>query len=85
LAPGIITGCGILEQKKLVMEILSSVLDGTMEYGINETLGVREGYIDFNFDDQNYRDSLPVEIRERFESFFDDLKAGNINYTVPAL
>jgi simple sugar transport system substrate-binding protein len=84
-APGIITGCGILEQKKLVMEILSSVLDGTMEYGICDTLGVKEGYINFKFDDPLYGSSLPADIREEFEGFFDDLKAGKINYTVPSL
>jgi simple sugar transport system substrate-binding protein len=85
LAPGIITGCGILEQKKLVMEILSAALNGAVEYGICDTLGVKEGYINFKMDDPLYRDSLPADIREKFERFFEDLKAGRINYTVPAL
>jgi simple sugar transport system substrate-binding protein len=84
-APGIITGCGILEQKKLVMEILSAALEGAIEYGISETLGVKEGYINFKFDDPLYGSGLPADIREEFELFFDDLKAGKINYTVPSL
>jgi simple sugar transport system substrate-binding protein len=74
LAPGIIAGCGIMEQKKLTMEILKSVLDGTMEYGISQTVGVKEGYIRFDFDDPHYQNSLPADIRQRFETFVNDYK-----------
>jgi simple sugar transport system substrate-binding protein len=84
-APGIIVGCGIMEQKKLVMEILASVVNGSIKYGISETLGVKEGYISFLLDDPGYRNGLPTEIRQKFESFLDDLRAGRINYTVPSL
>ena len=80
LAPGVIVGCGIMEQKKLVTEILSNVLAGKMEYGISETVGVKEGYLEFVFDDPLYRDSLPSPIRQRFESFMEDLRQGRINY-----
>ena len=85
LAPGVIAGCGIMEQKKLVMEILSGVLSGEVQYGISQTLGVKEGYLAFAFDDPSYRDSLPSGIRERFETFMDDFRAGRIAYTVPSL
>jgi len=84
LAPGIIAGCGTMEQKKLVMEILSGVLSGEVQYGISETLGVKEGYLSFVFDDPSY-DSLPSGIREKFEAFMDDFRAGKIAYTVPSL
>jgi simple sugar transport system substrate-binding protein len=85
LAPGFIAGCGILEQKKLVMEILSNALEGKTEYGKAEIFGVREGYIGFAYDDPLYISSLPVNIRERFEIFLDDLRSGRINYTIPSL
>jgi simple sugar transport system substrate-binding protein len=80
LAPGVIVGCGFMEQKKLVKEILSNVLAGKMEYGISQTVGVKEGYIKFIFDDPLYRESLPAPIRERFEAFMEDLNEGRINY-----
>ena len=67
------------------MEILSGVLLGEVQYGISQTLGVKEGYLAFAFDDPSYRDSLPSGIRERFETFMDDFRAGRIAYTVPSL
>ena len=70
LAPSVIVGCGIMEQKKLVMEILSDALAGNIQYGISETLGVREGYLRFIFDDPSYQ-NLPADIRERFEAFMN--------------
>ena len=84
-APGIVVGCGVMEQKKLVMEILSDALAGKIQYGISQTIGIKEGYLDFISDDPGYIDSLPAGIRERFESFLDDLRAGRINYTIPPL
>jgi simple sugar transport system substrate-binding protein len=42
-APGVIVGCGVMEQKKLVEEILSDVLAGKIQYGTSRTVGVKEG------------------------------------------
>ena len=74
LAPGIIVGCGIMEQKKLVMEIMADILADRIEYGISETLGAADGYLGFIFDDPGYRDNVPENIRERFETFMNNLK-----------
>jgi simple sugar transport system substrate-binding protein len=85
MAPGVIVGCGMMEQKKLVMEILNRVLAGEMEYGISETVGVKEGYLGFISDDPGYINSLPADIRQRFDAFLEDLRFGRINYTIPSL
>jgi simple sugar transport system substrate-binding protein len=84
-APGFIVGCGRMEQKKLVKEILADVLAGKINYGSSKTVGVKEGYIDFIFDDPGYRDHVPAEIQQKFGAFMDDFRAGRVNYTVPAL
>jgi len=84
-APGLIVGCGIMQQKKLTKEVLADVLVGKVQYGTGKTIGVKEGYLDFIFDDPGYRDSLPKEIREQFESFMKDFRAGRVKYTVPPL
>jgi simple sugar transport system substrate-binding protein len=67
----IIVGCGFMEQKKLIIEILEDVLAGKMQYGISQTIGVKEGYLNFIYDDPGYKD-LPDDIRERFEKFMKD-------------
>jgi len=84
-APGFIVGCGKMEQKKLVKEILADALAGKINYGSSKTVGVKEGYIDFISDDPGYRDNVPADIQKKFNSFMDDFRAGRINYTVPAL
>jgi len=85
LAEGLVLGCGSMEQKKLVMEVLKDALEGKIQYGKAQTVGVKEGYLGFIFDDPAYRNNLPVDIREKFEKFYNDLKEGNINYTIPPL
>jgi simple sugar transport system substrate-binding protein len=84
-APGVIVGCGIMEQKKLVHEILKTVLSGEMQYGVSRTIGIKDGYLGFVSDDTGYINGLPAEIREKFGRFLDDLRAGRVSYTVPPL
>ncbi|MCL2264464.1 MAG: BMP family ABC transporter substrate-binding protein [Treponema sp.] len=70
-AEGIIVGCGIMEQKKLVMEILEDVLAGEIRYGTCDVLGVKEGYLRFFYDNPGYQ-NLPADIREKFEIFMNE-------------
>jgi len=72
LAPDIIVGCGLMEQKKLTMEVLNSVKNGTIQYGNAEVLGIRDGYLGFVFDNKAYTE-LPKNIREEFEDFMNNL------------
>jgi simple sugar transport system substrate-binding protein len=85
LAPGFIVGCGIIEQKKLVQEILSDALAGKLQYGIARIVGAKEGYLNFIADDPGYLNYLPVDIQEKFNAFMNDIRAGRIQYTVPPL
>jgi len=71
-APRAIVGCGMLEQKKLVIEILEDLKTGEMQFGICEVLGVREGYINFIFDNPSYQ-NLPADIRAKFETFMHSM------------
>jgi len=84
-APGFILGCGRMEQKKLVKEILADALAGKIKYGVSKTVGVKEGYLDFIFDDPGYRDNVSPEIQKKFDKFMDDFRAGRISYTVPSM
>ncbi|MCL2806187.1 MAG: BMP family ABC transporter substrate-binding protein [Treponema sp.] len=72
LAPGFIVGCGIMEQKKLVIEILNDAAMNKIQYGLSDILGLKDGYLGFIFDDPGYYDNIPLEIREKFEAFVKD-------------
>jgi simple sugar transport system substrate-binding protein len=84
-APGLIVGCGNMKQEKLVNEILADVLTGKIPYGTGITIGIREGYLDFIFDDPGYHFYCPEEIQKKFGVFIDNLRAGRIGYTIPPL
>lgn len=84
-APGYVVGSGSMEQKKLVKEILSDVLAGNVAYGEASIVGAKEGYLGFFFDDPSYTKNLPADIRQKFEKFMDDIRAGKIAYTLPPL
>jgi len=71
-APGVIAGCGIMEQKKLTMEILNDILQGEIQYGVSEILGVREGYLGFISDDPLYQNLIPYDMREKFNVFINE-------------
>jgi simple sugar transport system substrate-binding protein len=84
-APGYVVGCGKMKQEKLTKEILNNVIDGEVEYGTAQTIGVPEGYLDFIADAEEYREYVPQDIRDEFETFMQDLRNGNIDYTVPEI
>ncbi|MDR2478573.1 MAG: BMP family ABC transporter substrate-binding protein [Treponema sp.] len=84
-APGLVLGCGRMEQKKLVKEILADVLAGNIQYGTAKMVGAQEGYLDFITDDSGYRDYVPAGVQEQFNAFMEDIRAGRIEYTVPPL
>jgi len=74
LAPGIIVGCGVMEQKKLVMEILNDALNNKIQYGTSQTLGVKDGYLGFIFDDDGFSNNIPDDIQEKLKDFIDRLR-----------
>ncbi|MDR1893857.1 MAG: BMP family ABC transporter substrate-binding protein [Spirochaetales bacterium] len=84
-APGVILGCGFMEQKKLVKEILAGVLSGQIAYGTARTVGLEEGYLDFIADDPGYFNYVPREIQQKFNAFLAEMRAGRISYTLPPL
>ncbi|MDR2402793.1 MAG: BMP family ABC transporter substrate-binding protein [Spirochaetaceae bacterium] len=84
-APGIILGCGVMEQKKLVEEILAEVLAGTVQYGSARLVGAADGYLGFIANDPGYTGYLPQDIQAKFNAFMDDIRAGKIRYTLPPL
>jgi simple sugar transport system substrate-binding protein len=85
LAPGVIIGCGLMEQKKLTQEILADVVAGKIQYGSSRTVGVKEGYLNFIADDPAYIAGLPQDIRDKFSAFMKDIRAGRVAYTAPSL
>jgi simple sugar transport system substrate-binding protein len=84
-ARGVIVGCGVIEQKRLVEEILAEALARRTAWGTAKTVGIKDGYVSFDSGNAGYTAYIPEEIRKKFGAFLSDMKAGKIAYTLPPL
>jgi len=84
-APGFIVGSGMMMQRELTREAIANFVENNIPFGTSVELGVREGYIDFIFDDPGFRNHVPADIQEKMANFMDDFRAGRIEFTVPPL
>lgn len=84
-APGVIAGCGILHQSKLVYEVVVDAINGKIEYGTGTKLHTRDGYIEFATDDPDYINTVPADLREKLQTVFDSIYSGSLVLEVPEL
>ena len=84
-APGVIAGCGILHQTKLVYEVVVDAINGKIEYGTGTKLHTRDGYIEFATDDPDYINTVPADLREKLQTVFDSIYSGSLVLEVPEL
>jgi simple sugar transport system substrate-binding protein len=72
-------------QKKLAEEILTEALNGTLKYGTAATVGLKEGYINFDENNKDYIANNREEVRAKMKAFIAGLKDGTIKWTLPQL
>lgn len=84
-APGVIAGCGSLNQDQLVYEVVMYAIEGMIEYGTGTVVSTSEGYIEFITDDPNYSETVPAGIREKQQEIIDAIKSGDLILEVPEL
>ncbi len=75
-APGYIISSSVVEQKKSAYEATSDFLNGTIQFGTAEILGIKDGYVDFVQDDENYINSVDETIRNAVALEFQRVKSG---------
>jgi simple sugar transport system substrate-binding protein len=84
-APGIVIGCALLAQDRLVYERVKRLISegpGSKLYGTAEVLGAKEGYVDFDTSGEAYR-ALPQKMRSELESEIARIKSGKLVLPVP--
>ena len=83
--PGTVIGSTLVLQEQFAYEAVLSAIRGQLEYGKAEIFGIREGGVGFDFESREYEESLPAEIRNRFETFFSELESGAQTIVSPRL
>ena len=84
-APGTILGCGVLEQERLVYEVMTEAIQGKVEFGTASILHARDGYVDFIDTDPLYTDNVPADIQADLKVVVDQIRNGKLVLEVPEL
>lgn len=85
LAPGTIVGCAILRQEKLVTEIMTKVLAGTVPFGKADVVDASKGYVDFADDNPLYTNNVPADVRAKMDVVVKKLRSGALTLPIPPM
>ena len=77
-APGHVISSSVMEQKKNAYEQTLKFLEGKTEFGTAQTLGIKDGYVDFILDDPAFTETVGEDIRSRLEQVYADIKNGKL-------
>ncbi len=83
LAPGVVAGCVVLEQERAVYELVMKAFRGELDWGGSRIVGVKDGYIRFADDNENYSSTVSSDVRDKMASMVESLKKGEISLKVP--
>lgn len=81
-APGLVVGSAAMEQEKLTFEKTLEFLNGNLQFGKAETLGLKEGYINFITEDSQYISAVPEGLRNRQNEMLKKIKDGEIKLLI---
>ena len=65
-----------MEQKKNAYEQTLKFLEGKTEFGTAQTLGIKDGYVDFVLDDPAFIEYVPENIRTALQEAYDSIHSG---------
>ena len=77
-APGVILGCGAMNQKELALKILEDAYNDNINWGTAEIESIDSGYIGFYSEDPLFEKHLPQDIRNEFLSWLNKVQNGEI-------
>ncbi len=75
---GTVIGSAALEQDKAAYEQTKRYLAGVLPFGAAETVGARDGYVDFIEDSPIYRSVVPAAMREKMAAAAAALRSGKL-------
>lgn len=79
-APGTIISSTTMEQKKMAQIATSDWLNNSTKWGTADMAGLKEGFINFVQDDENYIKTVPQEIREKMAQTVQEMKNGQFEF-----
>ncbi len=75
-APGTIISSSVMQQEAMSKNVTLEFLSGKTPWGQADMVGIKEGFVDFVQDDENYIKAVPEDVRNTMSSLLQAIKAG---------
>ena len=82
-APGTVVGSTVVRLDRAAYERSLAAIDGELEMGIAEVLGVGDGYVDFADEDPAYRRAVPESVRGEMQDILARMRSGQVAFDMP--
>ncbi len=76
--PGTVIGSAIIMQERAAYERTKAYLEGSLPFGEAETVGVADGFVDFDQESALYKQTVSEEVRAKMASQIDAIRAGTV-------
>lgn len=75
---GTVIGSTLVKQTDACTTAILQAMDGKLDYGTPTKLGIKEGAVDFDFDNPAFTKVVPSELLAKERAIIDDVKAGKM-------
>lgn len=79
-APGLVVSSVTLEQEKVAYEMVKSYLNDQVEFGTAKTLGIKDGFVKFVFDNENFVNYVPTSIQNTIKEVYSKIQSGEYEF-----
>ncbi|AGT43554.1 BMP family ABC transporter substrate-binding protein [Treponema pedis] len=81
-AEGYVVSSSEMKQKQLAYEQTLNFIEGRLNEGSSNTLGIKDGYVNFISDDPIYIETVPEEIRNKQEAMLKKIADGSLDLSI---
>ena len=82
-AAGIVIGSTLVRLDRAAHERVVQAIDGTLEFGRGEVLGVADGFVDFDTEHRLFQRDVPATVRTRLAAMIQRLRTGDLVLEMP--
>lgn len=75
-APGVVISSTVNHQERLSEEVTLEWLEGKTEWGTAKMVGMKEGYVEFVQNDENYINTVPEDVRAKMSDLVNKIISG---------
>lgn len=75
-APGTIISSSVMKQKEMTYMITKEYINDETPWGQADTVGIKDGFVDFVQDNPLYISTVPEDVRNTMSKMINDIKSG---------